>query len=537
MAIKKSNRKQKILTFQYLSLKVNMDIRQYSYKQDYTKKKTLGCGAYGKVYKVAHKHTGTSYAIKVFLDDGSVLEEINALLMLEHHKNILYPVCIYTYKKTAIVLPYVKQNLYRWYKLCRYDRRTIKLIMFQLLEALHHVHNLGIIHRDVKPANVMISSDSQPKIYLIDFGMCKIINPHRGEMAMDHCVQTSSYRSPELYAGHNTYGTEIDVWALGCLMVELFLRSVLFGVCDTQIITNQWKLATPPLDNYPEYTSYPMFSKIRYLVRDGITNHTSLDEMIKCHMLGKMKIKISDMVFISTMLNIHPGSRPSAAQLLQSPYFASITNRITHKQKIVWMLSGQTYVKPYHDDRALHSIYDHIITDWLCYNRANKDWISLCVALDMFNRVARYYHVDRVKCPYVILEMMSSVCLHIAQMICTEKKLLDLNMDQYDIVSREVAIACDYRVIVPTSGHFLQYITHGNCSDAAYATCVLQYLTGPHDFSTMDFIKSLVSTRGLKSMRESAEAKILERYKSMGWWRYRSLRYLYHTSYLYNKVQ
>lgn len=499
-----------------------MDIKRYSYKQDYIKKKTLGIGAYGKVYKVAHKNSGSVYAVKVFIDDDSVIEEINALLMLEHHKNILYPVGIYSYKKTAVVLPYVKHSLYRWYKTHDYNRKIIRIIVFQLLEALYYTHTIGIVHRDVKPTNVLISLDVIPRVYLIDFGMSKIFAESDGGPA-DHCVQTSSYRSPELYAGRNDYSTEIDIWALGCLMAELFLRTSLFGVCDTQIITNQWRLATPPITNYPEYITLPKFRSVQHLISDGIQHHTSLDDIMAGSFGTSVKYKMRDLAFMSTMLNLHYGSRPSAVQLLQSPYFSDVTCRIVPKQKIVWLLSGQSHVRPYLDDTVLRCIYDSIIAEWFTYNRAHKHWISLYVALDMFNRVVYYYHVDRVKCPFVIYEMMGTVCLHIAQMITTEKKLLaPENTEQFQMVAREVAAACGYRVIVPTTGHFLHYMTRGNCSDSIYATGVIMYLTGPHEFSTVEFLKSLL--KGACDFNP-----IRKRYRRSGWYKHRNVRYLYNS--------
>ena len=96
--------------------------------------------------------------------------------------------------------------------------------MFQLLLGTAELHSKRIIHRDLKPQNILL--DSQLNVKIADFGLARTfsipIRPYTKQ------VVTLWYRAPELLLGAPEYSTPIDIWALGCIFVELVTKTPLF---------------------------------------------------------------------------------------------------------------------------------------------------------------------------------------------------------------------------------------------------------------------------------------------------------------------
>lgn len=92
------------------------------------------------------------------------------------------------------------------------------------------MHQKGITHRDIKPDNILIDIEGEPKLKICDFGSAKVLPNHnypnvpnkeqqRGSVTY---ISTRYYRAPELLYGNPYYGVEIDLWAAGCVLAELF---------------------------------------------------------------------------------------------------------------------------------------------------------------------------------------------------------------------------------------------------------------------------------------------------------------------------
>lgn len=111
---------------------------------------------------------------------------------------------------------------------------NIKAYLAQTLQGLDYLHFNWILHRDLKPNNLLISSEGVVKIG--DFGLAKFYgSPNR---INTHQVVTRWYRAPELLYGARLYGTGVDMWAIGCILGELLLRTPIFpGESDLDQLT------------------------------------------------------------------------------------------------------------------------------------------------------------------------------------------------------------------------------------------------------------------------------------------------------------
>ena len=90
---------------------------------------------------------------------------------------------------------------------------------------MKYLHSSNILHRDIKPGNLLVNSNCILKI--CDFGLARVWDPNDNS-CMTHEVVTQYYRPPELLMGARRYTTAIDMWSIGCIMAELLGRRILF---------------------------------------------------------------------------------------------------------------------------------------------------------------------------------------------------------------------------------------------------------------------------------------------------------------------
>lgn len=100
--------------------------------------------------------------------------------------------------------------------------------IYQILRGLKYIHSANVLHRDLKPGNLLVNSDCELKI--IDFGLARGFSERQDDNAgfMTEYVVTRWYRAPEIMLSYQSYTKAIDVWAVGCIFAELLGGKVLF---------------------------------------------------------------------------------------------------------------------------------------------------------------------------------------------------------------------------------------------------------------------------------------------------------------------
>jgi serine/threonine protein kinase len=124
--------------------------------------------------------------------------------------------------RLVLVFPFMPVDLETLMQKSSLDQAHASDIIRGLFRALSHIHSLNIIHRDVKPSNILLGSKHGPA-YLADFGIAWSPNDPASEPAQNKItdVGTASYRPPELLFGYTAYDTSLDLWAAGCTVAEM----------------------------------------------------------------------------------------------------------------------------------------------------------------------------------------------------------------------------------------------------------------------------------------------------------------------------
>uniref|UniRef100_R4G4T3 Cyclin-dependent kinase 7 n=1 Tax=Rhodnius prolixus TaxID=13249 RepID=R4G4T3_RHOPR len=285
----------------------------------YEKIEFLGEGQFATVYKARDVETEAIVAVKIKVGsaaearDGinrTALREIKLLQEL-HHPNIIGLLDVYGYKSNvSLVFDFMDTDLEVIIKDTNIvlTPANVKAYTLMTLLGLEYLHNSWILHRDLKPNNLLINSEGVLKIG--DFGLAKFYgSPNR---IYTHQVVTRWYRCPELLFGARMYSTGVDMWAVGCIIAELLLRvPFLPGESDLDQLTRIFHtLGTPNEQTWPGMTA----------LQDYIQFKTFPGTPLK-HIFTAAGDDLLDV--ISSLLTINPLKRYNCPQVLQMPYFSN----------------------------------------------------------------------------------------------------------------------------------------------------------------------------------------------------------------------
>ncbi|XP_023949927.2 cyclin-dependent kinase-like 4 [Bicyclus anynana] len=295
----------------------------------YEKLAKLGEGSYGLVYKCRNRDTGEIVAVKKFVENEDdplirkiALREIRMLKNLKH-PNLVNLIEVFRRKrKLHLVFEYcdhtVLHELEKYPSGC--PELLSKQIIWQTLQGVAYCHRHNCIHRDVKPENILLTSDGVVK--LCDFGFARMISP--GESYTDY-VATRWYRAPELLVGDTMYSTPVDVWAIGCVFAELLSSEALWpGKSDL----DQLYLIRKTLgDLLPRHMT--IFSQNTFFQGMALPEPTTLEPLEK---KIPQRYANNELVldFLYKCLDKDPMMRWTCEQLLRHPIFENFLFTVPH---------------------------------------------------------------------------------------------------------------------------------------------------------------------------------------------------------------
>ncbi|NWZ77591.1 STK36 kinase, partial [Poecile atricapillus] len=246
----------------------------------------IGEGSFGRVYKGRRKHSAQVVALKFIPKVGRSEKELKNLQReIEivrglHHPNIIQMLDSFeTAKEVVVVTDYAEGELFQ---ILEDDgslpEDQVQTIAAQLISALYYLHSHRILHRDVKPQNILLGKDGVVK--LCDFGFARAMSIHT--MVLTSIKGTPLYMSPELVE-ERPYDHTADLWSVGCILYELFV-------------------GTPPF-----YTN-SIFHLVSLIIKDPVKWPMTMSPVFKS--------------FLQGLLMKDPHQRLSWPELLSHPFIA-----------------------------------------------------------------------------------------------------------------------------------------------------------------------------------------------------------------------
>jgi len=185
------------------------------------------------VYKARDKTNSKIIALKkIRLDTeeegvpSTAIREISLLKELSRHRNIvMLNDVVYSNQRLWLVFEFLEQDLKKHLdSVASLSPMLVKSYLYQLLKGIDYCHSHRVLHRDLKPQNLLI--DKKGDLKLADFGLARAIGiPVR---TYTHEVVTLWYRAPEILLGAKQYSTPVDIWSVGCIFAELVTKRPLF---------------------------------------------------------------------------------------------------------------------------------------------------------------------------------------------------------------------------------------------------------------------------------------------------------------------
>jgi cyclin-dependent kinase len=317
------------------------------------------------VYKAKDKKTGELLALKKIRleaeDEGipsTAIREISLLKQLQHPNIVrLYDV-VHTEKKLTLVFEFLDQDLKKYLDACGdngLEQYTVKSFLFQLLQGIAYCHQHRVLHRDLKPQNLLINMEGELK--LADFGLARAFGiPVRN---YTHEVVTLWYRAPDVLMGSRKYSTQVDIWSrqhshshtptpptvlcslscphhstapapthpprvrlsrcvssrsVGCIFAEMMNGRPLFpGSSEQDQLIKIFKtLGTPSVKQWPGMMELP-----EYKGNFPMYPSQPLKKIVR-------KLDTAGIDLLAKMLQFDPAKRISAEQAMKHPYFKDL---------------------------------------------------------------------------------------------------------------------------------------------------------------------------------------------------------------------
>ncbi|CAM6119770.1 unnamed protein product [Calypogeia fissa] len=279
----------------------------------------IGDGTYSIVHKARDLDSGKIVALKEVRFDKSnpnsvkfMAREINVLRRLDHPNVIKLEGLATSSRRSSrffLVFEYMRHNLQDLTAGAgiMFTEAQVKCFMQQLLLALDHCHSRGVLHRDVKGANLLLDNGV---LKLADFGLATFYHPDH-KQRFNETVVTIWYRPPELLLGATDYGAGVDLWSAGCILAELLAgKPIMPGNSEGQQLHMIFRLCGSPSKEY---------------WRKCKLRHEAFEEPIYERRIAEefKQFSPSSISLLETLLAIEPADRGSASAALRSEFFTT----------------------------------------------------------------------------------------------------------------------------------------------------------------------------------------------------------------------
>lgn len=200
----------------------------------------MGSGAYGVVVSAVDEISGETVAIKLVTRifekvqlAKRALREVTLLRHFSSHENITGLIDVDAispdFQEIYVFMEPMEADLHQIIKSGQHlSNEHVQYFLYQILRGMKYVHSASVIHRDLKPGNLLVNSDCELKI--CDFGLSRGFGSAPDEQVghLTEYVATRWYRAPEIMLAFRGYTRAIDVWSIGCIFAELMLGRPLF---------------------------------------------------------------------------------------------------------------------------------------------------------------------------------------------------------------------------------------------------------------------------------------------------------------------
>ncbi|XP_017075638.2 cyclin-dependent kinase 1 [Drosophila eugracilis] len=286
--------------------------------EDFEKIEKIGEGTYGVVYKGRNRLTGQIVAMKKIRlesdDEGvpsTAIREISLLKELKHENIVCLEDVLMEENRIYLIFEFLSMDLKKYMDSLPADKHMeselVRSYLYQITSAILFCHRRRVLHRDLKPQNLLI--DKNGLIKVADFGLGRSFGiPVR---IYTHEIVTLWYRAPEVLLGSPRYSCPVDIWSIGCIFAEMATRKPLFqGDSEIDQLFRMFRiLKTPTEDIWPGVTSLPDYKNTF-----PCWSTNQLTNQLK-------NLDANGVNLIQSMLIYDPVHRISAKDILEHPYF------------------------------------------------------------------------------------------------------------------------------------------------------------------------------------------------------------------------
>jgi serine/threonine protein kinase len=329
-----TNKKKKITKEEYDDENDSWDVHgcKFTLPKRYEVIEALGAGAYGTVVSAFDTKKGKKKKVAIkkiertfehHLYAKRTLREIKILRLLQHDniidiKTIIKPKSLKDFSEIYVVFEPMETDLG---SIIKSDQELtldhVRFFMYQILRGMKYVHSAGILHRDLKPRNILVNSNCDLKIW--DFGLARADIPDLYEAgAMTDYIATRWYRAPELLMGCEDYAESIDTWAIGCIFAELLTRKPFLPGSDSE---NQLKLIVHMI-GIPDGEEIEINGGVQLKVPDSVK--IKPDENTKKFSKRFDKWDKVALDLLKKMLQFNPSKRISINDALKHEFFEEL---------------------------------------------------------------------------------------------------------------------------------------------------------------------------------------------------------------------